>query len=360
MLFFFVFVQGAEKDVIILSFCRAQNSTSFIDNPHRLNVSLTRAKHHLILVGRALTLQQSPLFKAMLTLARKTPAGYAPNIQVASSNMDRLALNPRLLEQSAAGEDASDDGHGRGPAALNMRSVARDYQHSGDTGHHKRRASGASSARFATSSSSSPARDELGLQEDEDDDFELDEPDEDGAAHADAEEAEEAEEEADTDVAGMSPYARQQLEERISSSGSRNSSERQDGSGEAHAAGGAEKAISLSDLLTKKRAREVEERIQRESKRPARRPETAAAANTTDSDDGEFDMLDAQAQADAADLSVQADEADSSGHAADSASASASAHPAAPSPRTLSANIREALSRSRASASDGEDANMRD
>ena len=309
-------------------------------------MSLTRAKHHLILVGRALTLQQSPLFKAMLTLARKTPAGYAPNIQVASSNMDRLALNPRLLEQSAAGDEASDEGHGLGPAALNMRSVARDYQHSaGDTGHHKRRASGASSARFATSSSS-PTRDEHGLQEDEDDDFELDEPDEDGAAHA--EQGEEGEEEVDTDVAGMSPYARQQLEERISSSRSRSASARQDGSGEARAAGGAKQSVSLSDLLNKKRAREVEERIQRESKRPARRPETAAAANTTDSDDGEFDMLDAQAQADAADSA--------------SASAPASAHPAAPSPRTLSANIREALSRSRSSASgsDAEDANMRD
>jgi hypothetical protein len=329
-------------------------------------VSLTRAKHHLILVGRALTLQQSPLFKAMLTLARKTPAGYAPNIQVASSNMDRLALNPRLLEQPSAGEDASDDGHGLGPAALNMRSVARDNQHSGDTGHHKRRASGASSSRFATSSSSSPSRDEHGLQEEEEDDFELDEPDDDGAAHADAE-GEEGEEEVDTDVAGLSPYARQQLEERISSSSSsssRSASEHRDSSGEAHAAGGAKQSVSLNDLLNKKRAREVEERIQRESKRPARRPEAAAAANTTDSDDGEFDMLDAQAQADAADpsahadapgCSVQADEADCLAHAADSASASASAHPAAPSPRTLSANIREALSRSRASAS-GSDA----
>lgn len=302
-------------------------------------MSLTRAKHHLILVGRAQTLQQSPLFKTMLTLARKTPAGYAPNIQVASTNLAKLALNPKLFEHSATGEDASDDSHG--PAALALRSVARDYQLSAaDTGHHKRRASGsASSSRFAPSS---PSRDEHGPDEDEDDDFDLDEPAGDAAAVADADaEAEEEEEEVDlTNIAGMSPYARQQLDEQISS---RSTGERQHGSADAHREGGDAESVSLRDLLSKKRAREVEERIQRDSKRPARQSEAAAAAaaNATDSDEGEFDMLDEQAHAPAP-------------HSA------SETHLTALSPRPLS-SIREALSRSSSSsAPDADDTHMHD
>ena len=44
--------QGAERDVIVLSTVRASYST-FIDDPQRLNVALTRAKRHLIVLVHA-------------------------------------------------------------------------------------------------------------------------------------------------------------------------------------------------------------------------------------------------------------------------------------------------------------------
>lgn len=42
--------QGAEKDIIILSCVRSKQGLGFIDSPNRINVALTRAKHHLIVV----------------------------------------------------------------------------------------------------------------------------------------------------------------------------------------------------------------------------------------------------------------------------------------------------------------------
>ena len=42
-------VQGLEKPIIILS-TAVTRVGAFVADPHRLNVALTRAKHHLILV----------------------------------------------------------------------------------------------------------------------------------------------------------------------------------------------------------------------------------------------------------------------------------------------------------------------
>lgn len=42
--------QGGERDIIILSLVR-ENSSSFLQDSKRINVALTRAKHHLIIVG---------------------------------------------------------------------------------------------------------------------------------------------------------------------------------------------------------------------------------------------------------------------------------------------------------------------
>ena len=52
--------QGSECDVVILSFVRsnARGSVGFVSNFQRLNVALTRAKHLLICVGCAKTLQK--------------------------------------------------------------------------------------------------------------------------------------------------------------------------------------------------------------------------------------------------------------------------------------------------------------
>jgi hypothetical protein len=43
--------QGGEKDVILLSCVRTSKQIGFMSSPGRANVSLTRAKHHLIIVG---------------------------------------------------------------------------------------------------------------------------------------------------------------------------------------------------------------------------------------------------------------------------------------------------------------------
>ena len=51
--------QGAERDVIIVTTSRSVHSSGFIDSPLRLNVALTRAKHHLFVVGCLKVLTQN-------------------------------------------------------------------------------------------------------------------------------------------------------------------------------------------------------------------------------------------------------------------------------------------------------------
>jgi regulator of nonsense transcripts 1 len=50
--------QGAESDVVLLSFVRsnARGSIGFVSEPRRLNVALTRARKSLVMVGDAATL----------------------------------------------------------------------------------------------------------------------------------------------------------------------------------------------------------------------------------------------------------------------------------------------------------------
>ena len=53
--------QGQEKKVIVLS-TAFTGSGAFTADPHRINVALTRAKHHLVIVGHGEALQNSKLW----------------------------------------------------------------------------------------------------------------------------------------------------------------------------------------------------------------------------------------------------------------------------------------------------------
>jgi DNA replication ATP-dependent helicase Dna2 len=73
--------QGGEREVIILSLSRSDNVTSFLADRKRLNVSLSRARSKLILIGRRSNLITHDLFKDILqdthsaSLCREYPDG---------------------------------------------------------------------------------------------------------------------------------------------------------------------------------------------------------------------------------------------------------------------------------------------
>lgn len=69
--------QGKEKDVIIMSFCKSKLgrigkfSKEFIADPNQLNVSITRARKKLIIIGDSRTLRQSQLLSKLLEMVGK-------------------------------------------------------------------------------------------------------------------------------------------------------------------------------------------------------------------------------------------------------------------------------------------------
>lgn len=66
--------QGGEREVIILSLARTDGVTSFLADRKRLNVSLSRARSKLILLGHGPTLDEHPLFSAVLAGAERIRA----------------------------------------------------------------------------------------------------------------------------------------------------------------------------------------------------------------------------------------------------------------------------------------------
>jgi len=58
--------QGGEREVIILSLARSDGVTSFLADRKRLNVSLSRARSKLILLGHGPSLTEHPLFLSLL------------------------------------------------------------------------------------------------------------------------------------------------------------------------------------------------------------------------------------------------------------------------------------------------------
>ena len=67
--------QGAEKDVVILS-CVRTKFVGFINCPRRANVALSRAKHHLVMVGCHRLLRSDTLWFRILQLAEEGEARF--------------------------------------------------------------------------------------------------------------------------------------------------------------------------------------------------------------------------------------------------------------------------------------------
>ncbi|XP_041364413.1 uncharacterized protein LOC121379827 [Gigantopelta aegis] len=66
--------QGGERDIIILS-CVRSNSLGFIDSDKRMNVALTRARHHLLIVGNLKNLSRNSLWAKVLQHCEEQPNG---------------------------------------------------------------------------------------------------------------------------------------------------------------------------------------------------------------------------------------------------------------------------------------------
>lgn len=64
--------QGAERDVVIVCCSRTKNASAFTDSRTRLNVALTRARYHLIIVGHLRVLNKSPMWKQVVEYAAAT------------------------------------------------------------------------------------------------------------------------------------------------------------------------------------------------------------------------------------------------------------------------------------------------
>jgi hypothetical protein len=89
--------QGAECDIIILTTVRTQSS-AFIDSPQRTNVALTRARHHIIIVGHAKTLNSNDLWKHILAFSRKNVRSYHPKL----ANFVNLISDTQLNESASS------------------------------------------------------------------------------------------------------------------------------------------------------------------------------------------------------------------------------------------------------------------
>lgn len=67
--------QGGEREVILVSLARSDGVTSFLADRKRLNVSLSRARSKLILIGHGTVLEEHPLFRSVLEGVERVRVG---------------------------------------------------------------------------------------------------------------------------------------------------------------------------------------------------------------------------------------------------------------------------------------------
>ena len=108
--------QGQEKDVIILSLCGAHGGSGFV-TPERINVALTRARRHLIVLGdsRAPGMNKHPAWGSCLKISRTSPNGYKPSFTVDGELRDWLdgwSGADLTMRQSPGPTSQSPDPHG--------------------------------------------------------------------------------------------------------------------------------------------------------------------------------------------------------------------------------------------------------
>ena len=84
--------QGAERDVILVSPCRTAVDANlrFVSAPQRLNVTITRARHHLLMVGSASALMGEPTWATILGEAQAIPRRFCTGDGGELRDEDRL------------------------------------------------------------------------------------------------------------------------------------------------------------------------------------------------------------------------------------------------------------------------------
>ena len=88
-------MQGAEKEIIILATTITRPS-DFVADPLRLNVALTRARRHLLVLGAVAALQQtSGVFAELISAARRRPMAFHGS---GAALMSALASQPAPVD----------------------------------------------------------------------------------------------------------------------------------------------------------------------------------------------------------------------------------------------------------------------
>lgn len=100
--------QGAEREVIIVSCCRSTN-VGFTDSPNRLNVTLTRARRHLVMFGFASALRAAPLWRDIIDAAEYVSVRSGDQSRGRPAGGPGGLPPPPVAPVGASGVDAADE-----------------------------------------------------------------------------------------------------------------------------------------------------------------------------------------------------------------------------------------------------------